>query len=36
MEEYCMDNYEGNTMFWCYKVLLNRKKIRKVKTGRKR
>jgi len=31
-----MDNYEGNTMFLCYKVLLDRKKIRKEKTERKR
>jgi hypothetical protein len=31
-----MDNYEGNTMFLCYKLLLNRKEIRNEKTERKR
>jgi len=31
-----MDNYEGNTMFLCYKLLLNGKEIRNEKTERKR
>jgi len=31
-----MDNYEGNTAFFCYKVLLNKKEIRKEKTESKR
>ena len=31
-----MDNCEGNAMFLCYKVLLDRKKIIKGKTERKR
>jgi hypothetical protein len=31
-----MDNYERNTMFFCYKVLLNKKQIRKEQTERKR
>jgi hypothetical protein len=31
-----MDNYDGNTMFLCYKQLLNRKEIRKEETERKR
>ena len=36
VEKYFMDNYEGNTMFLCYKLLLNGKEIRNEKTERKR
>jgi hypothetical protein len=31
-----MDNYEGNTMFLCYKVLLYRKEIRKEEAKKNR